>query len=72
MEITKDLENRLIELETKVLFQERTIEELHESLYEQQKIILAQEKKLELFKKEVLSGLAGENEIRPNEKPPHY
>lgn len=72
MDIFKDLEERLINLETKVLFQERTIEELHEALYQQQKIILAQEKQIDALEKKVLASLAGDNEIRPNEKPPHY
>jgi uncharacterized coiled-coil protein SlyX len=67
-----DLEQRLIELETKVLFQERTIEELHEALYQQQKVILVHEKNFELFKKEILDTLNDSQEIRGHEKPPHY
>lgn len=65
-----DLEKRLIDLETKISFQDKVIEDLHEVIYQQQQQLSQIEKSLESFKNQVKSG--GENEIRPNEKPPHY
>lgn len=62
-------EERFINIETKILHQDRILEELHQALYEQQERINKLEKKLKHF--EDLSSADGE--IRPaNEKPPHY
>ncbi len=67
-------EERLIDIETKIAFQERTIKELNDVVYDQQKQIDALNdvsnalagKMKELF--ETLTG----NKAPANEKPPHY
>jgi SlyX protein len=64
-----DFEKRLIDLETKISFQDQTIEELHVVIYKQQKQIDQMEKMMENLKGQIKSG---ESDIRPNEKPPHY
>ncbi len=64
-----DFEKRLIDLETKISFQDQTIEDLHEAIYKQQQQITQLEKTIENFHTQIKSG---ENDIRPNEKPPHY
>ncbi len=64
-----DFEKRLIDLETKISYQDQTIEDLHEVIYKQQQQILQLEKAIDNFQKQMKSG---DNEIRPNEKPPHY
>lgn len=62
-------EERFIAIETKILHQERLLEELHQVLYEQQVTIDKLEKKLKKFE-EIKTD---DSEIRPaNEKPPHY
>ncbi len=62
-------EERFINIETKILHQERLLEELHHVMYEQQDRINKLEKKLKQF--EDMSN--ADSEIRPaNEKPPHY
>ena len=62
-------EERFISIETKLLHQERLLEELHEVIYQQQDTIDKLQKKLKQL--EEMSN--SENEIRPtNEKPPHY
>lgn len=64
-----DFEKRLIDLETKISYQDQTIEDLHEVIYKQQQQILHLEKSLDNLQRQMKSG---DNEIRPNEKPPHY
>jgi SlyX protein len=64
-----DFEKRLIDLETKISFQDQTIEDLHDVIYKQQQQINQMEKAIENFKGQLKSG---ESDIRPNEKPPHY
>ena len=62
-------EDRFIAIETKILHQERLLEELHQVLYEQQATIDKLEKKLKKFEEITTE----DSEIRPaNEKPPHY
>lgn len=65
-----DTEQRFIDLETKISFQEHTIEELNEALRLQQDQINKLEKAFERFTSQMQA--SSENEIRPNEKPPHY
>lgn len=64
-----DFEKRLIDLETKISFQDQTIEDLHDVIYKQQQQINQMELTIENFKGQLTSG---GNDIRPNEKPPHY
>ncbi|MEK6627692.1 MAG: SlyX family protein [Bdellovibrionota bacterium] len=62
-------EERFINIESKILHQERLLEELHQVLYEQQTTIDKLEKKI----KELKEIKTEDSEIRPaNEKPPHY
>lgn len=65
-----DIESRLIDLETKIAYQDKTIEDLSDVIYKQQQQITGLEKALELLKKQINS--IGDNEIRGHEKPPHY
>ncbi len=64
-----DFEKRLNDLETKISFQDQTIEDLHDVLYKQQQKITQLEILVENFNNQIKSN---ENDIRPNEKPPHY
>jgi SlyX protein len=64
-----DFEKRLIDLETKISYQDKTIEDLHEMIYKQQQQIAQMEKAIDNFQRQMKSG---DSEIRPNEKPPHY
>ena len=63
-------EQRIIDLETKISFQEQAIEEMQQSLRDQYALIHQLELKLKVFKERFeASGL----EVAPtNEKPPHY
>lgn len=67
-----EIEQRLIELETKVAYQDKTIEDLSDVIYKQDKQIATLEKNLELLRMQVQSFQSGDNEIRGHEKPPHY
>ena len=65
-------EERLIDLEMKFAHQERALEELQKTVYEQHAIIESLEKKLKLLKEKFEGTLAGGGESPANEKPPHY
>lgn len=65
-------EQRLIDLETKFAHQEFLIEELNQAVYEQQKTIAKMEATISSLVKRYQDILGGGDEIRPNEKPPHY
>ena len=67
-----ELEQRIIDLETKVVFQDQVIEDLNAVVIRQQKQIDQIEKTFAVFKSQVHAVQSGDNEIRPNEKPPHY
>lgn len=67
-----EIEQRLIELETKIAYQDKTIEDLSDVVYKQDKQIILLEKNIELLKLQIQSFQSGENEIRGHEKPPHY
>ena len=67
-------EERLVEIETKIAFQEQTIKDLNDVLYEQQQEIErlgsvcdALVKRVKEFS-ELISGI----DAPANEKPPHY
>ena len=59
----------IVSLQIKVTHQEKLIEELNEALYLQQQRLDFFEKEMKDFKKLIQDG---PQEIRPNEKPPHY
>jgi len=67
-------EKRMVEIETKIAFQEQTIEDLNHVLYEQQQEIERLSSICEILMKRV----KGLSEFTPginapvNEKPPHY
>lgn len=65
-------EQRFIDLETKIAHQEYLIEELNQAVYEQQKTIDKLEATVSTLIKRYQDMLVGGDEIRPNEKPPHY
>ena len=66
-------EERLIEIETKVLHQEVLLEQLHQVLYQQQEKIDGLETKLmALIQKMRERKENGEELPLPHEKPPHY
>lgn len=67
-----ELEQRLVDLETKIAFQDQTIEDLNLVVISQQKQIDQLEKTFALFKAQAHAVQSGDNEIRPHEKPPHY
>lgn len=67
-----ETEQRLIDLETKIAYQDKIIEDLSDVLYKQQQQITGLEKALELLKRQIDSFQSGDNEIRGHEKPPHY
>ena len=62
-----DIENRMIEIETKMAYQEKIVDELNSVVYEQQlKIDILEKKVLDLRKKNV-------DDINPaHQPPPHY
>jgi SlyX protein len=67
------MEKRIIELETKLTYFERTVQELNDVVYHQQKQIDALEKSCKELAK-ALRGFSGgsENDTPADEKPPHY
>ncbi len=66
-------EDRLIDLELKITQQEHTIEELNSVIYSQQKQIDTLESKVATLIQRFKDYLDGNSDdIRGNEKPPHY
>jgi SlyX protein len=67
-------EERLIEIETKIAFQEKTIKDLNDVLYEQQQEIdrlgVTCDALVKRFKE--LLALTPDTDIPKNERPPHY
>ena len=66
-------EQRLINIEIKIAHQEHQLEELHQVIYQQQKTIDKLEVLLQGLTTRLKEALGdGGDEIRGNEKPPHY
>jgi len=67
-------EERLIEIETKIAFQEKTIKDLNDVLYEQQQEIdrlgVTCDALVKRFKELIV--FTPETDIPKNERPPHY
>jgi len=66
-------EERIVELETKLSFQEHLIQELNEALTHQQQQLDALQHKLDTMREQIQAGLS--DEIRPVSEevpPPHY
>jgi len=66
-------EDRLVEIETKMAFQENTIKDLSDAIYNQQKQIDDMNKILKLLVDQVddSSGISPRGNLQ-DEKPPHY
>ena len=66
-------EDRLIEIETKIAFQENTIQDLNDTVYSQQKQIDVINKTLKLLVDQISdSSLISPRGNLKDEKPPHY
>jgi len=66
-------EERLVNIETKITFQEDLIEELNKVVYQQQKKLDRLEATCELLVRHIESLAEGRNEgMTANERPPHY
>lgn len=65
-----DLEQRLVELETKISFQDQVLEDLSGVLFRQEQQIADLHKWIEVLKSKIIDPEDGE--IRDHEKPPHY
>lgn len=66
-------EERLVNIETKISFQEDQIEELNKTVYQQQQKIERLEAICEALARQVRSLAEAANEGKPgNERPPHY
>ena len=66
-------EERLVNIETKITFQEDLIEELNKVVYQQQKKLDRQEATCESLVRHIESLAEARNEGMPaNERPPHY
>ncbi len=67
------IEERLVNIETKITFQEDLIEELNKVVYQQQKKLDRLESVCESLVRHVESLAEARNEGMPvNERPPHY
>jgi SlyX protein len=67
------IEDRLVNIETKISFQEDLIEELNKVVYQQQQKLNQLEEFCKSLANHVLTGAQTGNESRPvNEMPPHY
>ena len=67
-------ENSIIEIETKLAYQEKTIKELNEVVYDQQKAIERLEQGYEKLKRlfNEFAKMSSGSDGPANEKPPHY
>jgi len=67
-------EDRLIEIETKIAFQEKTIKDLNDVLYDQQKEVKRLADICDALTKRVreFSAITSEIDAQANIKPPHY
>ena len=67
------IEERLVNIETKITFQEDLIEELNKTVYQQQKRLERLEATCEALARHIASLAESGNESKPvNERPPHY
>ncbi len=67
------IEERLVNIETKITFQEDLIEELNKTVYQQQQKLERLEAICDALARQVRSLADAANEGKPaNERPPHY
>lgn len=69
----RDLENRLIELETRAAYQEDTILKLQALVEAHQKQLYHMEARMEFMRERLRESLTADTtDAIPNERPPHY
>jgi SlyX protein len=69
----RDLENRLIELETRAAYQEDTILKLQALVEAHQKQLYHMETRMEFMRERLRESLTADTtDAIPNERPPHY
>lgn len=66
------IEQKLIEMETRFLYQEDTIEQLNQVVCQQQEQLNQLKSTLDIITKSLKHLLEHSSDIRPHEKPPHY
>ncbi len=67
------IEERIVNIETKISFQEDQIEELNKTVYQQQQKLDRLETICEALARELRALAEAGNESKPaNERPPHY
>jgi SlyX protein len=66
------MEDRLINLESKLAFAEHTLEELNATVYRQQQQIDLLQEQLRLLYQQMQAGSAAEKSASSQEVPPHY
>ena len=67
------IQERLVNIETKITFQEDLIEELNKTVYQQQKRLWRLEATCEALARHIASLAESGNESKHvNERPPHY
>lgn len=70
--MSEAFERRIIDLETRIAYYERTGEELSSVMYEQGKAIDLLVKQVQRLKERILELEDGNSRVPPNERPPHY
>lgn len=68
-----NLEDKIIALETKIAYQDASIEDLSSQLFEQQKVIERLESQMKTLGKKIRDVWTGDQTGAPaDQKPPHY
>lgn len=70
--MSEALERRVIDLEARIAYYERTAEDLSTVMYEQGKTIDLLLKQVQRLKERILELEDGGSRVPPNERPPHY
>lgn len=66
------MENELIELQTRLAFQEQAIEQMHQSLLLQQQKLARQQQQISLLQQQVEALMSAPPVDTGSEPPPHY
>lgn len=66
------MENELIELQTRLAFQEQAIEQMHQGLLRQQRELTRQQQQINLLQQQVKALMSAPPVETGNEPPPHY
>jgi SlyX protein len=68
-----DMEERITELELRFMHQEHTIQELNETVYRQEQVIVRLERDFSLIAEQLrMSAASSGREPEGDERPPHY